>query len=151
MFQNILNNIFVGHSSAFLSLSFSLSLVKLFLLLFRLLRPLWPVDVVAARGNGDASVVQRRTLQDDAGRASDAGQREDPQEEPVQHHRHEFPVLDDLRNETRTRGAVRTRINSNGERKVNPPTHRMMNNIKRDVLMGISYFNFATIYFFGGK
>lgn len=41
-------------------------------------------------------VVQRRRLEDDGARAHDAGQREHPQEEPVEHHRHVLPVFDHL-------------------------------------------------------
>lgn len=40
-----------------------------------------------------AVVVQRGRLQDNACRAGEHGQREDPQEQSVQHHRHELPVL----------------------------------------------------------
>ena len=42
-------------------------------------------------------VVERGRLQDDARRPHQHGHREDPQEEPVEHHRHVLPVLDDLR------------------------------------------------------
>lgn len=42
--------------------------------------------MVAASGNGDARVVERGTLQNDAGGTSERGEREDPQEEPIQHH-----------------------------------------------------------------
>jgi hypothetical protein len=59
------------------------------------------LEVVLAEGDlgerlvdGGARVVQRRRLEDDAERADDARHREHPQEEPVQHHGHEFPVLD---------------------------------------------------------
>lgn len=38
-------------------------------------------------------VVQRGRLQDDAGRAGQHGQREDPQEQPVEHHGDVLPVL----------------------------------------------------------
>ena len=41
-------------------------------------------------------VVERGRLQDDARRPHQHGHREDPQEEPVQHHRHVLPVLLDL-------------------------------------------------------
>lgn len=51
---------------------------------------------MTTRGNGRPSVVQRGTLQDNAGRTSDTGQREEPQEEPIEHHRDKLPVLDYL-------------------------------------------------------
>lgn len=41
-------------------------------------------------------VVQRRGLEYDGARAHDTRQREHPQEEPVEHHRHVLPVLDHL-------------------------------------------------------
>lgn len=41
-------------------------------------------------------VVERGRLQDDARSADQHRQREDPEEEPVQHHRHVLPVLLDL-------------------------------------------------------
>lgn len=44
--------------------------------------------------DGGARIVQRRRLENDARRADDARHREHPQEEPVQHHGHKFPVLD---------------------------------------------------------
>lgn len=43
--------------------------------------------------NRHSVVVQRRRLQDDARRAHQDGQREDPQEQPVQHHRHVLPIF----------------------------------------------------------
>lgn len=49
--------------------------------------------------DGRPGVVQRRTLADDDQRAADAAEGEHPQQKAVQHHRHEFPVLDDLRSE----------------------------------------------------
>jgi len=59
------------------------------------------LEVVLAEGDlgerlvdGGARVVQRRRLEDDAERADDARHREHPQEESVQHHGHELPVLD---------------------------------------------------------
>lgn len=52
---------------------------------------------MTAGRDGDSIIVERRALADDAQSAADAGQREDPQEEPVQHHRDELPILDDLR------------------------------------------------------
>lgn len=58
------------------------------------------------RDNGEVSVreliqrnrlvVERRRLQNDGRRADETGDDEDPQEETVQHHGHEFPVLDDF-------------------------------------------------------
>lgn len=42
-------------------------------------------------------IVQRRRLENDRARAHDAGQREHPQEKPVEHHRHVFPVFDHLK------------------------------------------------------
>ena len=47
--------------------------------------------------NGGPQVVEGGRLQDDAGGADEDGQREDPQEEAVQHHRHVLPVLLHLR------------------------------------------------------
>lgn len=41
-------------------------------------------------------VVQRGRLQDDSGRADDDGNGEDPQEQSIEHHRHELPVFFDL-------------------------------------------------------
>ena len=52
---------------------------------------------MAARGNRDPVVVQRRALQDYPGRAANTGEREEPQEESIQHHRNKLPVLHDLR------------------------------------------------------
>lgn len=62
-----------------------------------LLGSLRPINVMAAGRNRNSIVVQRGTLADDAQGAADAGEREDPQEEAVQNHRHEFPILDYLR------------------------------------------------------
>lgn len=50
-------------------------------------------DLGQAHVDGRALVVERGRLQDDAGRAHQHGQREDPQEQPVQHHGHVLPVL----------------------------------------------------------
>lgn len=38
-------------------------------------------------------VVEGRRLQDDGGRADEAGHDEDPEKEAIQHHGHEFPVF----------------------------------------------------------
>ena len=43
--------------------------------------------------NGYPVVIEAGRLQDDAGRAHEDGQREYPEEEAVQHHRHVLPVL----------------------------------------------------------
>ena len=53
-------------------------------------------DVGDLSVDGLSVVVEGGRLQDDAGGADEDGQREDPQEEAVQHHRHVLPVLDDL-------------------------------------------------------
>lgn len=50
-------------------------------------------DLRQTHVDGRALVVQRGRLQDDAGGAHHHGEREDPQEQPVQHHRHVFPIL----------------------------------------------------------
>ena len=68
-----------------------------------LLRPHAPVaevdaDVGDLAVDGDAVVVEAGRLQDDARGADEHGQREDPQEEPVQHHGHVLPVLFHLQN-----------------------------------------------------
>ena len=44
-------------------------------------------------------VVQRWGLQDDPRRPHHHSHREDPEEQPVQHHRHVLPVLQDLEKE----------------------------------------------------
>ena len=54
-------------------------------------------DVGDLAVDGLAVVVEGGRLQDDAGGADEDGQREDPQEEAVQHHRHVLPVLLHLR------------------------------------------------------
>lgn len=41
-------------------------------------------------------VVERGRLQDDSGRADDDGNREDPQEQTIEHHCHKLPVFFDL-------------------------------------------------------
>ena len=46
--------------------------------------------------DGDSVVVETGRLQDDASRADADRQGEDPEEEPVQHHRDVLPVLFDL-------------------------------------------------------
>ena len=53
-----------------------------------LLRDLAVLDVDRLRG-----IVQARRLENDQHRAEHAGHREYPQEDPVEHHRHVFPVL----------------------------------------------------------
>ena len=50
-------------------------------------------DVGDLSVDGLSVVVEGGRLQDDAGGADEDGQREDPQEEAVQHHRHVLPVL----------------------------------------------------------
>ena len=45
-------------------------------------------------------VIQSRGLQDDPRRPHHHRHREDPEEQPVQHHRHVLPVLQDLQRET---------------------------------------------------
>lgn len=82
-------------------------------------RPLVEVDLVrerqvapAARDAGQLEVdgrplvVERGRLEYDGARAHYAGQREDPQEEPVEHHGHVLPVFDHLRG-TRTVGRLK--------------------------------------------
>ena len=44
-------------------------------------------------------VIESRGLQDDPSRPHHHRHREDPEEQPVQHHRHVLPVLQDLRKE----------------------------------------------------
>ena len=56
-------------------------------------------DVGDLAVDGHAVVVEAGRLQDDAGRAHEDGQREYPEEEAVQHHRHVLPVLLHLKRE----------------------------------------------------
>ena len=53
-------------------------------------------DLGVLHVDGVPVVVEGGGLQDDAGRAHQHRHREDPQEQPVQHHRHVLPVLQNL-------------------------------------------------------
>ena len=68
-------------------------------------------DVGDLAVDGLAVVVEGGRLQDDAGGADEDGQREDPQEEAVQHHRHVLPVLLHLRNKSNNEGLIVVRCN----------------------------------------
>ena len=50
--------------------------------------------------NGVPVVIESRGLQDDPRGPHHHGHREDPEEQPVQHHRHVLPVLQDLERES---------------------------------------------------
>ena len=53
-------------------------------------------DLGVLHVDGVPVVVEGGGLQDDAGSAHQHRHREDPQEQPVQHHRHVLPVLQNL-------------------------------------------------------
>lgn len=48
--------------------------------------------------NGLPGVVEGGCPHDDPNRAKETGDREQPKEQPVQHHSDEFPILNDLKN-----------------------------------------------------
>ena len=49
--------------------------------------------------NRNSWIVEWRSSHDDADRSEETGGSENPQEKPVEHHRDEFPILNDLRKE----------------------------------------------------
>ena len=60
----------------------------------------WIDNLGENRVDGNPSVIEGRGSHDDTGRPDEAGSREKPKKEPIEHHRDELPIFNDLQRYT---------------------------------------------------